>query len=76
MIYYICNRKNKVEHCYEHCYHGKPHEADSCTGDEICYIGIKKGVVVKCRPATKEELEKYGKEKEQESKKSIGPWSR
>lgn len=74
MIYYICNRKKKVEHCLEHCYHGKPHEADSCTGNEICYIGSKKGEVVKCRPATKEELAQYEEEQKHTKQKPINPW--
>ena len=75
MILYVCNRKRKVDHCYEHCYHGKPHVADQCTGNEVCYIESKKGVVVKCCPATKKELEQYEEEKRQvEKKKPIGPW--
>lgn len=74
MILYMCNRKRKVAHCKTHCYHGKPHQADRCTGDEMCYIGSKKGVLVKCRPATKEELTEY-QNKQTEDKRLIGPWN-
>lgn len=72
MIYYMCNRKRKVEHCHTHCYHGRPHAADQCTTNEVCHIGSKKGVVVKCRPCTKAELEQY-KEKDGEVV-PIKPW--
>lgn len=74
MIYYICNRKRKVEHCHTHCYHGKPHAADQCTTDEVCHIGIKskKGIIVKCRPATKKELEQY--EERDGEIKAVKPW--
>ncbi len=64
MILYICDRKRKVEHCKTHCYHGKPHQADQCTSNEVCYIGSKKGVVVKCRPATKKEIDSYASKEE------------
>lgn len=75
MILYVCNRAKKVEHCKTHCYHGKPHPADQCTSNEVCYIGSKKGVVVKCCPATKQELADYEKELiEAEKKKTNGPW--
>jgi hypothetical protein len=73
IIYYICDRVKKVEHCKTHCYHGKPHLPDQCTKEEVCYIGSKKGVVVKCKPATKKELAKYAKEQEQE-KIPVKPW--
>jgi hypothetical protein len=73
MILYVCDRKRKVDHCYTHCEHGLPHPANQCTSDEVCYIGSKKGVVVKCRPATKEELAKYEKE-QAKKKKPMGPW--
>lgn len=67
MIYYICDRQKKVEHCLTHCFHGRPHQADSCTMDEVCNIEAgKKGIVVKCRPATKKELTQWGLIKEKD----------
>lgn len=73
---YVCNRIKKVEHCIEHCYHGKPHEADGCTCAEICYIESKKGVVVKCCPATKKELEQYDKAlQSHKNKRPLNPWA-
>jgi len=76
MILYMCNRKIKVEHCIEHCHHGKPHEVDGCTCDELCYIESKKGVVVKCCPATKKELLQYEEAlQNQKNKKPMGPWA-
>lgn len=75
VIYYVCNRTNKVEHCLEHCFHGKPHLADQCTTNEVCKIDSKKGVVVKCCPATKQELADYAKEQaELNKKRPISPW--
>jgi hypothetical protein len=74
MIYYICNRPDKEKslenHCLSGCYHGKPHIVDGCSKNEICNIDCglvnegnkecKKSIFVRCRPATKAELEKYG----------------
>ena len=55
MKLYICNRKNKVEHCYEACFCGVPHMPEGCTKEEKCYIESKKGTTVKCRPLNKKE---------------------
>lgn len=59
MIYYICDREDKVEHCFIQCGHGLPHKVDCCSTDEVCYIECEEGMVVRCRPATKKELEHY-----------------
>jgi hypothetical protein len=59
MIYYICNKKKKVDHCHDTCLHGRPHKAENCTTEEICFIGSQKGTSVKCRMLNKKELKLY-----------------
>ncbi len=49
----VCNCTTKVEHCYHHCIHGKPHLKDECLGFEICNIVNKR---VKCRKLFTKEL--------------------
>lgn len=55
MKLYICDRKRKIDHCYNDCFCGVPHIPDGCTKEEVCYIGSKKGTTVKCRPLNKKE---------------------
>ena len=69
-------QKCRGNHCQEYCPHGRPHKADGCTTDSECHIdcarkkgdvfihngwvGCKKSLVVKCRPANKKELHLWG----------------
>lgn len=63
-------------HCLEYCYHGRPHKADGCTKDTLCNVDCakkvgdtyvsegdepcNKSIVVRCRPANKKELKRWG----------------